>query len=434
VKRLYFWGFALLGALYPAAALAEPASDLDRAKESFRAGATAYAAGDYLAAIQALDAAYQLTPLPAIAFSLGQAERRQYFVDHGPAHLRRSISLFRRYVELSPTGSRRADALEALSQLEPLAAALPNPQGNAPSASNAPTAAVPAEAPRRTRVLITAEAPGARLLLDGSPAVASPLIREVEPGKHRVEVRAPGFYVSEREVTAIAGELILSQITLRERASALGVWTSPEAEIYVDGEFLSAGGDGVLLQLASGKHRVAVAQKGHSVAVREVTIERGKSQSIRIGLEPTPQRIASEALFIAGGAALGASLVFSALTIRAEGGAEDFLRNATINGVPAKGAHGNVSSADLLRYDSSLIDRDRYRLGTTVCLAGAAGFFITGLFLHELDQPDSRLLYRAASHPGADAAPPAAESPKPRVQVAPVVLGAGFGAMVGGVF
>ena len=91
--------------------MAEPASDVERAKESFRAGATAYAAGDYLAAIQALDAAYQLTPLPAIAFSLGQAERRQYFVDHASDHLRRAISLFHRYVELSPTGSRRADAL-----------------------------------------------------------------------------------------------------------------------------------------------------------------------------------------------------------------------------------------------------------------------------------------------------------------------------------
>ena len=61
-------------------------SDLDRAKESFKAGATAYAAGDYLAAIQALDAAYQLTPLPAIAFSLAQAHRRQYFVDHEREH------------------------------------------------------------------------------------------------------------------------------------------------------------------------------------------------------------------------------------------------------------------------------------------------------------------------------------------------------------
>src|SRR3954469_15887621 len=107
-----------LGALcWPLSALAAD-SDLDRAKESFKAGAAAYAAGDYLAAIQALEAAYQLTPLPAIAFSLAQAERRQYFVDRSFAHLERAVTLFRRYIELSPSGSRRADALDALSQLE----------------------------------------------------------------------------------------------------------------------------------------------------------------------------------------------------------------------------------------------------------------------------------------------------------------------------
>jgi len=55
---------------------------VERAKASFKAGAAAYAAGEYLAAIQALDAAYSQTPIPAIAFSLAQAERKQYFVAH----------------------------------------------------------------------------------------------------------------------------------------------------------------------------------------------------------------------------------------------------------------------------------------------------------------------------------------------------------------
>src|SRR3954454_18903721 len=105
--RRAIFGLVLGLASLPLSALAaDPPSDLERAKESFKAGATAYAAGDYLAAIQALDAAYQLEPLPAIAFSLGQAHRRQYFVDHDPEHLDRSIALFRQYVELAPSGSR----------------------------------------------------------------------------------------------------------------------------------------------------------------------------------------------------------------------------------------------------------------------------------------------------------------------------------------
>ncbi|HEY0467270.1 MAG TPA: PEGA domain-containing protein [Polyangiaceae bacterium] len=394
---------------------ADSPSDLERAKESFKAGATAYAAGDYLAAIQALDAAYQLTPLPAIAFSLAQAHRRQYFVDHAREHLDRSIALFRQYVELAPGGSRRADALDALSQLEPLAAAQPK----APSRSEST-----ADTVRRTRVLVTTDAPGAELALDGTAAMPSPLIREVEPGKHRIRVSAPGFFSIERELNAVAGELTLTPVPLRERPSTLGIWTSPEADIYIDGAYLSQGGDGVMVQLSSGKHRLAVGQKGHQVALREVTLQRGKQQNIRVVLEQTPQRITSEILFIAGGASLGASLVFSAFAIRAEGNAEAFL---------GRQMSQNVSAAELTSYNTSINERDRFRLATGVSLAASAGFFITGLFLHELDQPDPQLLYRTAPRPGAEPVR-LLVARKAHFQVAPVFYANGLGAMLGGSF
>ncbi|HYQ05036.1 MAG TPA: PEGA domain-containing protein [Polyangiaceae bacterium] len=407
----------LLGGLcWPLSALAaDPPSDLDRAKEDFKAGATAYAAGDYLAAIQALDAAYQLTPLPAIAFSLAQAHRRQYFVDHEREHLDRAIALFRQYIDLSPTGSRRADALDALSQLEPLAAAQPKATSRPEPSS---------EAVRRTRVLVTTDAPGAELVLDGAPATSSPLIREVEPGKHRVRVSAPGFFPTERELNAIPGELTLTPISLRERPSTLGLWTSPDADIYIDGAYASAGGEGVKVQLSSGKHRVAVAQKGHTVALRDVTLQRGKSQNIRVTLDQTAQRIASQGMFIAGSAAFAAGLILSGFAIRSEGDAEQFLGRIKTQ---------NVSPAELTGYKTAINDRDRYRLATGVTLSVSAGFFITGLFLHELDQPDPQLLFRTGPRPGAlPPAPPPA--PKASVRVAPVFFADGLGAMLGGTF
>jgi tetratricopeptide (TPR) repeat protein len=413
-RALLAFAFGALGVLaWPHSARAAE-SDLERAKEDFKAGATAYAAGDYLAAIQALDAAYQLTPLPAIAFSLGQAHRRQYFVDHNRAHLDRAIFLFRQYIELAPTGSRRADALDALSQLEPLAAAQPK-GATTPNESNA-------DAVRRTRVLITTDAPGAELVLDGAPPMPSPLIREVEPGKHHVHVTAPGFFPIERELNAIPGELTLTPVPLRERPSTLGIWTSSDADIYIDGAYVSAGGDGVMVQLPSGKHRVAIGQKGHQVALREVTLQRGKTQNIRVTLEQTPQRITSQVLFMAGGAALGTSLVLSSFAIRAEGDAEQFLGKVKTN---------NVSPAELTSYNNAIAERDRYRLATGVSLAASAGFFITGLFLHELDQPDPQLLYRMAPRSGAEPPPPA---PKASVRVAPIFFADGLGATLGGTF
>src|SRR6187399_1040248 len=97
------------------ASLAAPAraDTMSDAKNFFKAGAAAYTAGDYLAAIQALDAAYRLTPLPGVAFSLAQAERRQYFVSREPAHLVRAIELYRVYLKQVASGGRRADATDA---------------------------------------------------------------------------------------------------------------------------------------------------------------------------------------------------------------------------------------------------------------------------------------------------------------------------------
>ena len=394
---------------------AEPGSELERAKESFRAGAAAYAAGDYLAAIQALGAAYQLTPLPAIAFSLGQAERRQYFVDHGRSHLEQAITLFRRYVESSPAGSRRADALEALSQLEPIAASPAQPSSGPPREKETV----------RTRLLITTDAPGGRIALDGASAVPSPLIRELSPGKHRVQVEAPGFFPGQREVTAIFGELVLAQVPLRERPSLLSVWTSENADVYLDGAFVSPGGKGIVIQLPSGRHRLAVGQKGYRVAVRELNLARGQAKTLRVELEPTAQRLVSDGLFIAGGASLWASLAFANLAIRAEGSAEDFLRRHD---------HRNVDGAELYRYHSTIVERDRYSLGATVSVAASAGFFITGLFLHELDQPNPQLLYRTPSRSDTTLPRPARSRPEARVRVLPVVWGSGFGALVGAEF
>jgi hypothetical protein len=385
---------------------------LERAKASFKAGATAYAAGEYLAAIQALDAAYQLTPIPAIAFSLAQAERRQYFVAHEREHLERAIKLFRLYVEQVPTAGRRADALDALAQLEPLAAVPEAP---------APRAAVSADAIRRTRLMVTSEAPGALISLDGGHASSSPLIREVQPGRHRVEVVAEGFYPDQREVTAIADELIPEVVTLRERPATVVVASPRAAEIYVDGVFAAHGGERVVLELASGPHRLTVAESGHRVEARTLELERGKTENLRVDLEPTQQRKAAHVLFVTGGGAALAGAVFAALALGAENDAEDFL---------ARQSAGNVTARELDEYDDDLAARERFRVATGVSLASAAGLFITGFFLYQFDRPRAE----EVSRPAGAGARRTSRLEAPSLRVAPLVQPSGFGAAIGGSF
>ncbi len=408
MRRLLL-GCVLLLVLCPGQSAAEEPSELDRAKASFKAGAAAYAAGDYLASIQALDAAYSLTPLPAIAFSLAQAERRQYFVDHERAHLGRAIALFRLYVDALPGGARRADALDALSQLEPLAGTLGREGPQQPEAE---------ASDRHTRLMIASRAPGARISLDGKAAAASPLIQEVEPGKHRVRVDAGGFFPVEHEVIAVEGELIFTEEDLRERPSSLVVSTRSDAEVYVDGVLAAQGGARVVLSLPAGTHRLAVAAKGHRVAHRSLALVRGETRAIHVPLEPTAQRTASHLLLIGGGAALGASLLLSAFAIRAEDRAEDFL---------GKQANGNVTLADLSRYDDAVRDRGIYRAATVATFGAAGGLFITGLLLHELDQPGLREIRLAAPSRGDDHARGTGDARR-TLGVAPLLSAGSYGA------
>ena len=364
---------------------AQSAPEIERAKASFKAGANAYAAGDYLAAIQALEAAYELSPLPAIAFSLAQAERKQYFVKQERQHLERALMLFRRYLEQDPRGARREDALSAIAVLEPLLGSKP-----------APSAPEPRAQVRPTRLMIVSDVPGARIALDGGPPAVSPLIREVAPGKHRARISAAGYYDVEREVTAVTGELLLTEVELSERPTTLHVWAPAGADVYIDGVFVGQGGARLALPLRTGRHQLTVGQKGRRLVRRDVDVARGKSNSEVVRLEPTVQRTLSELLFIGGGAALGAGVALSAFAIRSENRAEDFLWRR---------GHSSRPPAELVAYNASLVERSRYRTAAVVSLAGSAGMFITGLFLHELDRPS------APTAPARQETSPAPEAP-----------------------
>lgn len=351
-----------------APAHAETPSDLERAKAAFRAGANAYAAADYPAAIQALELAYELTPLPAIAFSLAQAERKQYALSRQPEFRQRAIALFRRYLEQDPNGARRADAQLALLELTPESESSPAAGKEAPPKAQA----------RPTRLMIVSEAPGARISLDGGAAAPSPLIREVAPGRHRAKVVAAGFHETERDVTAVSGELIMNEIALRERPTPLYIWAPVGADVYVDGVYVARGGSRIALERSPGLHQLTVAARGRRVVRRDIVLERGKPRTELVTLEATTQRFVSELCFVGGGVALGAGVIVSALAVRAQNHAEDFL---------ARQQRMNVRPAELVAYNASLLERDRYRLIASVGIAGSLGFFITGLFLRELDSP-----------------------------------------------
>lgn len=349
-----------------------------QAKASFKAGAAAYEMGDYLAAIQALEAAYGLTPLPAIAFSLAQAERRQYLIGRDPGHLTRAIELYRRYLREVGSGGRRADALEALGQLEPLAVASRGEASPPPVKSAEPVTPAPEVA--QTRLMVSCDAPGAQISLDGASKVAAPLIAQVAPGTHKLEVEAPGFFPYTREVEAIAGALVPIDVALREQPATLDVSADPEASLQLDGSFVANVGRRRKLSLASGAHVLTFTRGGHRSQSVDLRLAPGQTTEYSAQLAPTAQRTASLVLFGVGAASLLGGAVFGALALDHEGDAKALLERRM---------HENLSVFDRDEYADRRSDRDRLRVVAVASFIGAAACLLTGLVLYLVDPPEA---------------------------------------------
>jgi hypothetical protein len=362
------WAVVALSLLFgPLPPLAADSGELAAAKHYFKAGAAAYEAGDYLAAIQALDAAYRITPLPAIAFSLAQAERRQYFVSHERAHLERAIDLFRGYLQASSAG-RRADATDALGQLEPLAL-------KQPSAASGPGASAEAD---RTRLMISCETPHATITLDAGAPHPSPLIAQVTPGAHRVVANAEGFFPTARTVEALASELVPIEIGLREKPAELVVSALPEADLHIDGTFVGEIRAARRLELAAGSHILHFSKTGYRVQRLQLKLAPGTTRSVRSMLQPTTKRSVALGLLIASGVSVAVSSVLASLAID---------REKAAMAIETRSQAGNISRADLDTYREALRNRERMRIAAGLGFGVAAAAVIAGLLLYAFDPP-----------------------------------------------
>ncbi|HEU4409399.1 MAG TPA: PEGA domain-containing protein [Polyangiaceae bacterium] len=397
---------ALALCLVAAAARAQ-GERVDKAKEYFNAGAEAYGARQYLAAIQAFEAAQKLAPRPAILFSLGQAERRQYLIDRRPERLRAAIAHYRAYLEQEPQGARRGDAVEALAELEPMAGRL-GAQGPAPR-----------EEKRPTRLLVSSSAQGALVSLDGGEATPAPLVREVRPGKHAVLVRAPGYFDERDELMAVESDLVALHVALRPRPGLLAFRVPEGARLFLDGRELGGAPLGAPVEVEPGAHVVAVTRPGRRAVAREVVVGRGERQTFAADLPVTGQRVASFALLGAGGAALLAGGGGAALALAREGEAKD---------LAAAGESRSLSASERDRYNGALEARDLWVRVAGVSLGAGAALLAAGALLYAFDHPSpvGPLAPRAA--PRRDDAPrPGAADLSAGAFVLPGAAGAALG-------
>jgi hypothetical protein len=397
--------FAAIAAslLFASAALPAHAEDVDKAKTLYNAGADAYAAGNFLAAIQAFSAAYAISPRPAILFNLAQAERRQFTLDHDAAKLRDAIKHFRQYLAEVQQGGRRSDAVEALADLEAQASRL----GDAGmSATAAPVKAV-------TRLMISCDVKEATITVDATAHTEVPVIDEVKPGKHTVKVSAPGYFDDVREVTAVEGNLIAAEVTLKERPATLAFDAPSGADISVDGRPVGTA-PMKALELPSGAHTITLTRAGKRPFMASVTLKRGEAMRVPVSMETTDRRVASYVVFgTAGvGALVGGFFVLDALHFQ-----------NTAKGIRDEAASGNITGDRLSAYNDAITKRDSMRSASYVAFGITGGLLLTAGALYFFDHPVPRSGDEIV-------APPAS----PRVAFLPVVLPGGGGGMLVGAF
>lgn len=360
---------ALCLAAAPLARAADPTPEA-LAKTYYDAGVQAYSAGRFAVAVEAFSEAYKLAKKPTLLFSLAQAERREYTVSRDPKTLRSAVAHFRQYLEEVKEGGRRADAVEALGDLEAVTARI----------ESGSDAAASGKAGATSRILITTEAAGAIIWIDEVEYKESPVVEQLRAGKHVIRVTAPDHLEEVREVVTVDGAILPLAITLREKPSFLVVQAPVGATVTLDGRAVGVAPLERDVEVSAGVHAVAVTMAGRVPHYGRISAVPGQSVPVRVSLSLTPQRIASLG-FLGGGAAsvlAGVGLAIAALD------AEN-----TAQGVLSTTVMSNIGQSDLDRYNDALSRRDDLTKASLGFFAVGAALGVAGAGLYLFDNREA---------------------------------------------
>ncbi len=380
------------------------------AERFFRAAEQAYNSGQYSVAAELFEEAYGLLPLPAIAFSMAQAYRLQYFIDRKPGNLVRAIDLYRTYIGEVDKGGRRDDATANLSQLEPIRLRLE---------AAGQLGDIRRRLQRRTQLMVTAQVEGAYATV-GDVSGEVPLVVEVEPGNHQVEVTAEGYFPAAETAVAVKGQFIAIEVEMQAKPSELTVRSEGGARIAVNGRPLGRTPLAQPLELSAGKHFVTVSKRGRNPWSTEITSDNGEVLVLEAKLAVTTRRRASYWVLAGAGVTLSAAAAFGALawdTDRDMAPYEERLRDESLY------------ADEYQRYQRLRDRRDtRLRLGYGLA-GGSAAIALIGGLLYWFDNPPVSGQNRASVSGNADAASSVSEqvprarssSPYGATRITPVI-------------
>ena len=360
-----------------ALAAATNAADVGRARKLFEVGARAYQNRNYRVAISAFEAAYKLTRLEQVVFSLAQAHRLQFLVDSDPWKVRRALALYREYLNRFPSGKRRRFAVQHRNTLRPILAELRTRRPNA-FVRRAP-------APKTQFVLSTLIA-NAKVTIGAEEITEFPDTLEVEPGEYAVRLEAPGYFPKETVMQMPAGATVPLDVELTPMPAQLRVHAPEGSEILVNGIFQGEAPLGGAIEVAAGSHFVSVVKNGAYPYARDLKVGRGQTIELTASLNSSRQRTTSYVLVAVGGAlAVGSSVAFG-FALKAQANARD---------LEEQHSSAWLTEAEREAFDDAKADRDRATVTGFVLGGAAVATGVTAALLYFLDRPRAPTASRA---------------------------------------
>jgi PEGA domain-containing protein len=304
------------------------------AERHFHAGERAYNAQNFGAAAANFEEAYRVLPLPEIAFSAAQAYRRQYRVEPRLEHARRSVELYRVYLDQVKTGGRVGIAADSIGEMQREVDKLVAAGAQATRGADI----------ERTRLgvspLLAAEKRGGGMReiadlpdgddvkmttsIDGKPVPPFQMM-DVEPGPHAVRVEAEGYQTYEATERVVPGASMVAEAVLQPKPARVTIETERGARVRIDGR-LAGTAPLATFDLPAGKHLVTVVRRGRVAVARDIEVARGQEVALDAPLEQTARRHAVP--FVATGAIIFAGFSLSGLVFAVveENRAEEQLR------------------------------------------------------------------------------------------------------------